>query len=203
MQSRRLMSLAALAALAALLAGCGGGTTVTRMETDTTVDLSGKWNDADSRMVAEALISQALTAGWYGEHRYATGRNPVIIVGPIRNKTAEHIPVKTFIADLERSMINSGKVTMVASAEEREAIRGERADQQEFASPETMAAWGREMGADAMLLGEINTIIDLEEGDEVRFYQVDVYLVDLETNVKRWAGYEKIKKYVSRSGYRP
>ncbi|MBT4291112.1 penicillin-binding protein activator LpoB, partial [bacterium] len=41
------------------------------------------------------------------------------------------------------------------------------------------------------------------DGDEVKYYQVDVYLVDLEDNSKVWVGDKKIKKYVSRSGYRP
>ncbi len=199
----KLVAMIALAAAAALLAGCSGGKTVTRMEVDTTVDLSGNWNDTDSRLTAETLIGQALGSGWYGEHRYETGKKPVVIVGPIRNKSAEHIPVKTFVADLERALINSGKVTMVASAEERDAVRSERADQQDHSSTDTMSRWGMEMGADYMMLGEINTIIDREGGDEVKFYQVDVYLVHLETNVKSWVGFEKIKKYVSRDGYRP
>ena len=33
----------------AFVSGCGG-TQVTRTETNTTVDLSGKWNDTDSRL---------------------------------------------------------------------------------------------------------------------------------------------------------
>ena len=199
----RIMLMLALIGAAAMLAGCGSGKTVTRMETDTTVDLSGNWNDADSRMTAETFIVQALESGWYGEHRYATGKKPVVIVGRIANKSAEHIPVKTFVADLERALINSGKVKMVASAEEREGVRAERADQQEYSSGETISAWGREMGADYMLLGEINTILDRDEGEEVKFYQVDVYLVNLEDNTKAWVGFKKIKKYVSRDGYRP
>ncbi len=199
----RTMLLLVLVGAALLLSGCGGGKTVTRMETDTTVDLSGNWNDADSRMTAETLIVQALESGWYGEHRYETGKKPVVIVGRIANKSAEHIPVKTFVADLERALINSGKVTMVASAEEREGVRAERADQQEYSANATISAWGREMGADYMLLGEINTILDREGGDEVKFYQVDVYLVNLEDNTKAWVGFKKIKKYVSRDGYRP
>ena len=61
----------------------------------------------------------------------------------------------------------------------------ERADQQEFSSTETMKQWGLEKGADFMLIGEINMIIDQERGDAVKYYQVDAYLVDLEDN-DRW-----------------
>lgn len=200
--TRTALALLALAALA-LAAGCGGGKAVTRVGTDTTIDLSGNWNDADSRQVAETLIAQVTTGAWVENHLLARGKKPVVIVGQIANKSAEHIPVKTFVADVERSFINSGRVTVVASSEEREGVRDERADQQQYSSPETMKAWGREKGADYMMLGEINTIIDREDGDEVKYYQVDVYLVDLEDNTKVWAGVEKIKKYVSRSGHKP
>jgi len=92
---------------------------------------------------------------------------------------------------------------MVASSSEREAIRDERADQQNYSSTETVKQWGKESGADFMLIGEINSINDREDGDEVKYYQVDVYLVDIEDNSKVWVGDKKIKKYVSRSGYKP
>lgn len=206
MRYHRFTTLAALLAVAAVLTclgGCGGGKAVTRVETDSTFDLSGQWNDTDSRLVAEELIAQATTGAWLENHLLAHGKKPAVIVGQPLNKSAEHIPVNTFMADVERAFINSGRVRMVATAEQREQVRDERADQQQYASEASMKDWGRELGADYILLGEINTIIDREEGDEVKFYQVDTYLIDLEDNTKVWAGFKKIKKYVSRDGYRP
>jgi len=82
-------------------------------------------------------------------------------------------------------------------------VRDERADQQQFAAPETMKSWGKERGADFMLLGEINTIIDREDGDEVKFYQIDSYFVNLEDNTKVGVGQTKIKKFVGRRAYKP
>ena len=198
-----LLTTASLLAALVMLAGCGGGKAVTRIDTDTTIDLSGRWNDADSRMVAEELIAQATSSPWVENHLLAQGKKPAVIVGDIVNKSAEHIPVEPFMADVERAFINSGRVRMVATAEQRDQLRDERADQQQYSSEESMKQWGRELGADYMMLGEVNTIIDREEGDEVKFYQTDVYLIDLDDNTKVWAGFKKIKKYVSRSGYRP
>ncbi|MBC8422743.1 penicillin-binding protein activator LpoB [bacterium] len=190
-------------AVLSLLAGCGGGKAVTRVDTDSTYDLSGRWNDVDSRLVAEDLITQATASPWVENHLLAQGKKPAVIVGEIYNKSSEHIAVDIFMADVERAFINSGRVRMVASSEEREQLRDERADQQQYSSQASMAQWGRELGADYMMLGEVNTIIDREGGDEVKFYQTDVYLIDLEDNTKVWAGFKKIKKYVSRDGYRP
>ncbi len=197
------LSLMLLLLAVAVIAGCGSsGKQVTRIAVDEQIDLSGRWNDTDSRQVSTALIDQALATPWVEDFLAEKGRKPYVIIGRIANKTPEHIAVKTFIGDMERRFINGGRVKVVASSEEREQVRDERADQQEFSSPETMKQWGREKGADFMLLGEINMVVDSEGGEQVKYYQVDCYLVDLADNTKVWAGFEKIKKYISRSKYK-
>jgi len=196
-------TLTVVAVLALLsMAGCGGKQ-VTRVEVEEQIDLSGEWNDVDSQNVSAALTTQITMSSWVEDFRAEKGKKPYMIVAPVKNKTAEHIAVKTLTADLERNFINGGRVKVVASAEERDEIRGERADQQEFASVETMKQWGKEKGADFMLIGEINMILDQEDSDSVRYYQVDAYLVDLEDNTKIWAGFEKLKKFVGKSEYKP
>ena len=109
----------------------------------------------------------------------------------------------TFVGDIERAFINGGEVEVVASKEEREQVREERADQQQYSSEETMNAWGREQGANYMMSGVISSIEDQEGGERVAFYQVDLNLIDLEKNTKVWQGQKKIKKYISRADYKP
>ena len=190
-----------MVAVAFLVAGCSGKQ-VSRVDVEEQIDLSGEWNDVDSQKVSAALVTQITASPWVEDFIAEAGKKPYLIIGSIRNKTPEHIAVKTFIGDLEREFINGGRVRVVASAEERDQVRSERADQQEFASEETMKQWGREKGADYMLIGEINSQFDQEGGDQVKYYQVDCYLVDLEDNVKVWAGFEKIKKFVGRGKYK-
>ena len=201
MSVTHLRTIVVLIAVAAF-AGCSS-TTVTRVPTEETIDLSGRWNDSDSQQAAQALVDQSMATSWVDDFMMEQGSKPTVIIGTLRNKTPEHIAVKTLVADLERSFINSSRVTVVASAEERDEIRGEREDQQRFASEESMKQWGKELGADYMLIGEINAQFDSEKGKEVKYYQVDCYLVDLETNVKVWTGFTKIKKFVGRSKYKP
>jgi uncharacterized protein (TIGR02722 family) len=172
---------------------------VTRLETDTVVDLSGRWNDTDSRLVSEEMITDCLSRPWMGQHWEKYGKKPVVIVGLIRNKTSEHIAVETFTSDMEREFINSGTVDVVASAEEREQLRDERADQQEYSSEETMKKWGMEKGADYMLSGVMTSITDEEGGERVVFYNIDLTLIHLEDNSKIWMGQKEIKKYVGKN----
>lgn len=172
---------------------------VTRVETEQTIDLSGKWNDTDSRLVSEEMIKDSLDRPWLGRFKQSHGgKAPVVIVGTVRNMSHEHINVKTFVNDLEKALINSGEVEFVASKVEREEIREERRDQASHASEETAKAAGEEIGADFMLQGTINSILDKIQGQAVMFYQVNLELVDLETNKKVWIGDKKIKKFIQR-----
>ncbi len=184
-----------------LLAGCGGsGKTVTRVEPDKAIDLSGDWNDTDSRLVAEEMIKDALNRPWLSNFQTAKQKEPNVIVGTVKNRTSEHIATTAFIKNLERELLNSGRVSFVANKEERQEIRDERSDQQEFSTAESMKRFQQETGADFMLRGDITSIIDKEGGESVKFYQVNLELVNIETNQKVWIGEKKIKKLVSQSG---
>jgi PBP1b-binding outer membrane lipoprotein LpoB len=199
----RIASVVAVVALAATLSlapGCAHKQ-VTRIPTDAVTDLSGNWNDTDSRLVSDEMIADCLGRAWITDHIERTGKKPSVIVGTIQNKTTEHIAVGTFVGDIERALINSDKVLMVASPEERQQVREERADQQTYSSEETMKRWGREKGADYMMGGVINTILDHDRGKTAKYYQVDLSLIHLESNAKVWIGQKKIKKFVEQKKF--
>ncbi len=179
-----------------VLAGSCTKKTVTRVSPDQQIDLSGRWNDVDSRLVAEEMAKDMINRPWRNDFMGRNNKKPTIIVGVISNKSHEHIDALTFIKDLERECINTGTIRVVQNAEFREKLRDERADQQQFASPETQKKWGRELGADYMVFGTINSIVDSEGKRKVVFYQINLELADLETNELVWIGDKKIKKYI-------
>jgi len=188
---------------AVVLAGCSSSRQVTRLETDSQTDLSGRWNDTDARLVAQEMISDCLTRVWLTDFAAANGRKPVVTVGRIRNETDEHINTETFTKDFERELINSGQVKFVGTMAERQDVREERADQSEYASAETMKQIRNETGADFVLLGAVKTIVDEVEGQRVVFYQTDLELINVESNEKAWIGTKKIKKAISQGRYKP
>jgi hypothetical protein len=185
-----------------LLAGACVSKRVTRIEPTAVTDLSGRWNDTDSRLVANQLIEQTLAAGW--AKRYTDthgGEAPAVLVGGFANRTAEHIAVGTFVKDIERALLTTGAARVVASGDERADLRGERKDQQQYARADTRSRPGQELGARYMLAGELQAIEDVDGRERVVFYQVDASLIDLETNAKVWVGQHKIKKYVERARF--
>jgi penicillin-binding protein activator len=199
MTTTRFVRFFLLAALTVLLLAACGGTRVTRMDVDEVRDLSGRWNDTDSRLVAETMIQDCMNHPWITQYTTRAGKQPDVIVGMIRNRSSEHISTETFTKDLERSLINSGRANFVASAEERLGVRQERMDQDLHAAPESRNAPGMEAGADYMLTGTINSIVDQEGREKVVYYQVNLELIDMSNNRKVWIGDKKIKKFVDRS----
>ena len=183
-----------------LFSGCG--TTVQRVAVDKKVDLSGRWNDTDARQVAEAMIQDCTKQTWQPTFVGDKKRLPVVIVGQLRNQSEEHINTEVFTTSLERSLLNSGKAKFVANKVERPQVREEKEQQQSgTTAPETIRKMGRETGADYMLIGSINTIKDETHGRYVIMYQVNLELVDIETNEKVWIGEENIKKIVEKNKY--
>ncbi|MDN5353851.1 MAG: penicillin-binding protein activator [Candidatus Cloacimonadota bacterium] len=180
-----------------MISACGGPSrTVSRVGVEEVTDLSGRWNDTDSRLVAQKMINGMIQRPWIDNFVQNHGRKPVVIVGNIRNLSSEHIQTDTFISDIEREFVNSGRLKFVASSEERQQIRSERMQQQSYSSMETAKRLAAETGADFMLTGSIKTQIDAADGKQAKFYQVDLELINLETNEKVWMDTQKIKKLV-------
>jgi len=185
-----------------LISGCGGGRTVKRIATDEVTDLSGRWNDTDSRLVAESMISEMLSRRWVIDFEQDELKEPVVIVGSVVNNSSEHIDVEVFIKDIERELINSGKVKFVASRNEREEIREERMDQQMYASEKTAKKLAEEVGADYFLIGSLYSVEDWFEGKKAILYTINLELINVEENTKAWIGNKKIKKLIEQSGYK-
>jgi uncharacterized protein (TIGR02722 family) len=175
-----------------LLAACSGS--VKRLDTNEDVMLSDRWNDTDSRLVAEEMMGDMLTFPWFRDYNFSNKGNPTVIVQTIRNKTSEHIPVDTFINDIKRSLLRAGKVDFVVSGAERDEVRSEREEQALNAAPDTVAKFGLEQGAGFALSGTINSIVDSNGDQRVSFYQVDLKLIDMTTNREVWNGQKKLKK---------
>ena len=193
-----LRRVAAFGLAAVSLAACNNKR-VSRIDPARVTDLSGRWNDVDSKLVANALIDQTFGGPWTVQYASSHGgTSPTVIVGAFRNRTLEHVPIGTFVKDLERAYVNSGRVRLVASRDERSEVRDEREDQQVNASAESRARVGKESGASYMLQGDVQAIEDAEGREKIVFYQVDAFLVDLESNQKVWIGQHKIKKYIDR-----
>ncbi len=184
------------------IVGCAKSVKISRMESNEMVDISGDWNDSDSQITSQSMINECLGSYWREEFAAKNARKPVVIVGTVVNRAEEHINVQTITKDLENALINSGRITFVAAKGEREELRDEKQDQATHSSAQTKKEMDQETGADFMLKGQINTIFDTLEGKSLKYYQVELELINLKTHEKTWMGQKKIKKLVEKKKYK-
>jgi uncharacterized protein (TIGR02722 family) len=184
-----------LAILLIVLASCQTRK-VTRIDPSTQVDLSGRWNDTDSRKVADQMIYDLFESDKFKEYSKQLGRKPVMIVGLIKNKTSEHIDAENYVKKFEFVIHNSNAADIVESDEFRDKLRVERTQQQDFADPATAKQFGKELGADLMLFGEMTAEEDYYSNKRVVNYVTTLFLTDLETSKRIWYGQNEIKKFV-------
>ncbi|RZK77750.1 MAG: penicillin-binding protein activator LpoB [Pedobacter sp.] len=195
MQFNKIKSTLAISLMVLMISSCSRQ--VTRINTENAADISGRWNVTDSRLVAEEMTKSVATGKWLSSHLESkAGKKPTIIVGLVQNKSHEHIDAETFTKDVESSFVQNGTIRLVQGGKKREELRAEKADQQDNASVSTMKKFGLESGADYILQGSINSIVDSHKRNKVVYYQVNLELTDIQTNEVVWIGDKKITKAV-------
>lgn len=193
-----------MAALLALTSCASNKSPVTRVDSETVLDLSGNWNDTDIGIVCKSLIAGAIQSPRIAKFEAENGRPPVVILGRIRNDSSE--PADVIHTDIiskkmENALINSGVFDFVADSGDREALRAERLAQIDFTNPETAAAIGNETGADLMLVGSVKTSIEKSPDGktESRHYYVYAQMQHLSSNITWWSDEnDEIKKIIKR-----
>jgi uncharacterized protein (TIGR02722 family) len=191
----------AVALLSLVVGGCQANK-VSRMGEDESADLTTNWNATDSKKVAKTMIKDMLSFPWVSEFKKNNnGKKPRIIVFDLRNKSHTQVAVDTFIKDIRRAVLRSGKAGFVAAKDLRQDIRDERESQDLHASADTRAAMGQEYGADYALSGTISSIVNQSGNTKVVAYQVDLSLLNIESNEIAWTGQEEIKKKSKRSNW--
>jgi len=197
---KKVLSLTLVAAMSAGMLTACGGTKVSRVDSNQEIALTDRWNDKDSQLVSQEMISDMLSFPWIRDHKSDNGgEKPTVIIQRVRNKSHEHIAADTFLNDLKRAIIRTGDARFVASNAEREDIRSERADQE--LNSRNAKQMGNETAADFALSGSINSFVDQAGGDRVTTYQVDLKLVNMESNEEVWNGQKKLKKFQEKSSY--
>ena len=184
-----------------ILTACGS-TKVTRVESDEEIALTDRWNDEDSRLVADEMIDDMLSYPWLTRfNKTFPSKRPTITIQRISNKSHEHIPTEAFVNDIKRAVLRSDVADFIVAGEERERVREELRQQDLHASEATRMEMGEETGANFALSGSINSFVDQLDGKRVTTYQIDLKLINLQTTREAWNGQKKIKKFQKKSKF--
>ena len=196
--------LGAIVLSTAMLTACGPKK-VTRTSANSTEggDLSGYWNDIDANLVSQEMIKDCLSRPWASNFQSENdGAKPVVKLMGVQKRTDDrNVNTQYFSKKLEREMLNSGRVRVVAAWGQDNVNLIERARQARTADDETAKSQGNEVGADFTLQTIVNSQNETDGGGKsVRAYMVNMELVNVETNEKVWIGEKRIRKVIDQAG---
>lgn len=191
-------------AISSVAVACGPQKTVTRTAADSAEggDLSGYWNDVDANLVAKEMVSDALNNPWASNYQQEHGgAKPVVkLMGVIKRTDDRNVNTDYFAKQLERQLLNSGRVRVVAAWGQDNINVVEKARQADHASDDSVKSQGNEQGADFTLQTVVNSQNETDgAGKQVRAYLVNMELVNVETNEKVWIGEKMIRKVVDQA----
>lgn len=189
---KRLNLLGALC-LSLFLAGCGGKAFV-KGDYDENVNdtnlLTDKWSESDMQRAVKELVASAVAHPSIASAK----RPPVVMVTRLQNKTSEHIDTQSITDMFTVELMNSGKVSFIDKAA-REDI-AEEYDYQDsgMVSKESQKAKGGQTGADFILNGRLDSIVQEAGKDKTVYYKMTMILTNLKTGVMVWTNHKQLRK---------
>ncbi|MDF0533213.1 penicillin-binding protein activator LpoB [Shewanella yunxiaonensis] len=142
----------------------------------------------DSMMTFPSVV--ALTAN----------NRPIIFVDSVKNKTSEHIDTESVTDSISNKLLRSGKFRFIDMTKV-DAVR-KQLDYQNNAGmvdPSTAIKFGRQIGAQYMLYGNLSSIVKQDGSTKDVYYKMTMRLMDLETGLIEWSDEKEIRKTRSKS----
>ncbi len=152
--------------------------------------LTDRWSETDMQKAVKDLVASAV-----GSHSIASApRPPIVMVTRLQNKTSEVIDTQNITDMFQVELMRSGRVTFVDKAA-REDI-AEEYDYQDsgMVSRETQKGKGGQVGADFIMNGRLDSIVQEAGRDKTIYYKLTMNLTNLKTGLIVWTDQKEIRK---------
>lgn len=190
---RNILVIVSVFGLVAVNVGCGPKAFV-KGEYDENVQetnlLNDKWSESDMQTAVRDLVASATSH----ESIATAKRPPVVMVTRLQNKTSEHIETQSVTDMFRVELMRNGRVAFV-DKEARQDISDEYDYQNSgMVSNETKKEKGGQIGADFILNGNIDSIVQQAGRDKTVYYKITMNMTNLKTGIIVWSDYKQIRK---------
>ncbi len=189
-------SVIALLGLAVILGGCSNKVSYGDAQAVETVNVD--FGSTDLQKIAAEMVDSMMMSG--SVSAITRDGRPIVFVERIKNKTSEHIDTESITDTISTKMLNSGKFRFV-DMDRVEAVRDQLNFQNndELVNQSTAVQFGKMVGAQYMLYGNLSSIVKNAGSDKDVYYKMTMRLMDLQTGLIEWADETEIRKQQSKS----
>lgn len=152
--------------------------------------LNDQWSETDMQVAVKAMVSSMVQSPSIAQAKTP----PDLIVTKLQNKTSEHIDTQSIMDMARVELTKSGKVSFI-DKEAREDIAEEYAYQGSgMVNNETKKGPGGQIGADFVVNGRLDSIVQEVGKDKSVYYKLTLNLTNLKTSRIVWTDQKEIRK---------
>lgn len=152
--------------------------------------MNDEWSETDMQNAARDLVNSLIQHPAIANAKVP----PVLMITQLQNKTSEHIDTQNIMDMVRVELMKTGKMTFI-DKEAREDISSEYDYQNSgMVNNETKKGPGGQIGADFLLNGRLDSIVQEVGKDKTVYYKVTLNLTNLKTSVITWSDYKQIRK---------
>ncbi len=152
--------------------------------------LNDQWSETDMQVAVKDLVNSMMNHNVIKNSKSP----PVVMVTGLQNKTSEHIDTQNIMDMIRVELMKSGQVTFV-DKEARQDISDEYNYQNSgVVSEETKKGPGGQTGADFIINGRLDSIVQEVGKDKSVYYKITLNLTNLKSSVINWSDYKQIRK---------
>lgn len=153
-------------------------------------NLNDTWSETDMQKTVADLVGSMIAHPEIANAK----RPPIVMVTKLQNKTNEVIDTQSVMDMVRVELSRGGKVAFV-DKEAREDVAAEY-DYQNSGnmSEETKKSKGGQIGADFIINGRLDSIVQQAGSDKSVYYKVTLNLTNLKTNIIVWTDHKQLRK---------
>jgi uncharacterized protein (TIGR02722 family) len=152
--------------------------------------LNDQWSETDMQVAVKNMVGSLVSHNSIANAK----KLPIVMVTKLQNKTSEHIDTQNIMDMVRVELTNSGRVNFV-DKEAREDIAGEYNYQNSgMVSEETKKGPGGQIGADFIINGRLDSIVQEVGKEKTVYYKLTLNLTNLKTGIVAWTNHKEIRK---------
>ena len=152
--------------------------------------LTDKWSESDMQRAVKELVASAVAHPAIA----SAPRPPIVMVTRLQNKTDEHIDTQSITDMFTVELTNSGKVTFVDKAARDDISEEYDYQNSGMVSRETQKGKGGQVGADLIMNGRLDSIVQEAGRDKTVYYKLTMNMTNLKTGLIVWTGQKELRK---------
>lgn len=152
--------------------------------------LNDAWSETDMQVAVRDLVGKLSNARLIKRAK----KPPILMVTRLQNKTSEHIDTQNITDMIRVELMNASGIQFVDKAARDDIAEEYEYQNSGMVSGATAKGPGGQVGADYILNGRLESIVQQVGRDKTIYYKITLNLTNLKSGLIVWSNHKQIRK---------